>query len=33
MTLFDKEQVLKFPKFVEINFDNCSGLEELPGNI
>jgi Leucine-rich repeat (LRR) protein len=33
MTLFDKAQALKFPKFVEINFDHCSDLKELPGNI
>jgi Leucine-rich repeat (LRR) protein len=33
MTLFDKAQALKFPKLVEINFDHCSDLEELPGSI
>lgn len=33
MTLFDKEQVPKFPMFREIIFDHCSDLEELPGKI
>jgi len=34
MTLLDKEeQVPKFPMFLEINFDHCSDLEELPGKI
>jgi len=33
MTLFDKGQVLEFPKFVQIIFDHCSDLEELPANI
>jgi len=33
MTLFDKAQVVEFPKFLEITFDHCSDLEELSGNI
>eukprot|EP00253_Pinus_taeda_P017312 PITA_17312 len=33
MNLFDNVQTLKFPKFVEMNFDHCSDLEELPANI
>ena len=33
MTVLDKEQASKFPNFLEINFDHCSDLEELPGKI
>jgi len=33
MSQLDAKQVLKLPKIVEINFDHCSDLEELPGKI